>query len=98
MMEAYEKNNSPPLCGGGVGMNSDRYRDIIKTRVQIKVGWIDRIRILISGGFFLEIDTRCENLPGRVESESRFLAENLFPVQHTGSIQYQPGDERREDE
>ena len=59
-------------------MNNTWWLDIINTRITVHLSFADRIRVLVRGYFYLRVETRCENLPGRVESETRIDIPDLI--------------------
>ena len=59
-----------------------KYMDEIIASTQIRVGLMDRIRILFGKTIYVSISTKTENLPGHVKSESkvsvgRFIKPNI---------------------
>lgn len=53
------------------------YRDAIHATVDIKFGWLDRIRILLIGFVSVRATTLCENKPGKVETTSTVIVRGL---------------------
>lgn len=46
------------------------FEDVINTRVEVHLGFIDRIRVLLMGKLIITTVTLTERKPGRVESHS----------------------------
>lgn len=58
------------------------YTDAIYVEVNIRFGWIDRLRILFVGIVHVKVSTLCEVKPGKVESFSQVNVrsiKSLFP-------------------
>jgi len=47
------------------------YRDAIHVDVDIHLSFLDRIKVLLGWRFLLSSMTYCENLPGKIYSESK---------------------------
>lgn len=54
-------------------------KDTIHTNVTVYFGFFDRLRILLGGKVFVQIKTYCEEMPGRVHSESCVNVAPLIP-------------------
>lgn len=64
-------------------MIPELYKDHINTEVYIDFDWLDRLRILFGYRVKVEIRTLCENLPGRVESQTTV---HIFSNQHKKEV------------
>lgn len=60
----------------------DGFTDIICTRTEIHFSWGDRIRLLLSGVCWLNIETFTENPPGNVQSKSAVMAVRRSAYEH----------------
>ena len=65
-------------------LEREGFADCIKTRVDIRLGFADRIRALIGLPTHVFITTWTENLPGKVTSESRAWVERLDLLRRLG--------------
>ena len=66
-------------------MNNTWWLDIINTRITIHLSLADRLIVLLKGYLTLNIETKCQNLPGRVESETRVSVPDII---RKSSIEY----------
>lgn len=46
-------------------------KDRIRSNIEFDFDWRDRLKLLLTGKLSVRIETTCEGLPGRVESETQ---------------------------
>ena len=61
-----------------------KYKDEIITSTLIKISFMDRLRVLFGKTIHISIFTKTENLPGKVESESRVWVEKIMKQKLSG--------------
>lgn len=54
-------------------------QDEIVSHVDIRIGWLDRLRILFRGLVWLTVRVKTENVVGKTESDSSVNIKKIFP-------------------
>ncbi len=63
------------------------FKDEIITNTKIYPNFLDRIRILFGKTIYISVFTKTENLPGKVQSESRVCVEKIIKPKQLGGYE-----------